>query len=306
MNVKMDPSPIIKLEQLKITLNHKAVINDFSLSVNPGEHLVLLGSKGSGKSTLLKTLMGFIRPESGLAQLAGYDCWKQSLEIRHHCGYIPAIPVFDKELTINDLLNLSAILGREQSDWDYIQSLADRFHLQPRKRVASLTPAEVKLTGFILGFMFHPDVILVDEPYLSLDEDAKESIDAFLNDLPTTGQTLVAAISDPSQVGQSFNKVALLLQGTLVSVTHAERLAGQLVRKVEITFGAKPPLEKLTKSGMIRQLSWDGTTLRCFVIGPSGTFLKAIEGFDVLDIKSREADLDEIIQAVYLGAEDAS
>jgi len=306
MDDKKTPLQSVKIDRLKIAFGKKVVINNFTLSMNAGDHLALLGVDGSGKSTLIHTLMGFIRPAGGLAQIAGFDCWKQSIDIRRCCGYVPAVPALDKDLSINDILNFSARLEGKPTDWDSVQSLVDRFHLDPRKRVASLSLMEVKFTAFILCFMTHPQIVLLDDPFLSLDDDGTDVLNVFLEEAFSEGQSLFAAISHPSQAGRVFKKIALLQEGELVSIVDSERLAGQIVRKVEVIFGAKPPLEQLVKSGMIRQLSWEGTTLRCCVVGPSGPFLNAINGYDVLDIKSREADLEETIRAVYLEGKDAS
>jgi ABC-2 type transport system ATP-binding protein len=304
-DIKITP-PAVTLNQIKVAYGKKRVIDHFSLSINPGDHTALLGIKGSGKTTLINVMMGLIRPTGGQALAAGFDCWKQSLEVRRRCGYVPAVPVYDKDYSINDLLNFSAGLGRGNADWDLVQSLVDRFHLDPRKRIALINPMEIKLTGFILGFMTHPEIVFLDEPYTGLDDEGSEIVNAFLEELKPRGQTLIAALTHPSQSGQVFKEIALIRGGNLVSVVKADKLAGQTVRKVEIKFGAKPLLEKLIKSGMIRQLSWEGTTLRCFVIGPSGQFLKAIDGNEVLDIKSWEADLEETIQVVYMEEENAS
>jgi ABC-2 type transport system ATP-binding protein len=296
-------SPFLEINQLSIALRKKVVINDLSLSINQVEHLAILAPPRSGKSTLLKILVGLVCPQKGTAKILGLDCWRQSIEVRRHCGYIPAVPVYDGQQSVNDLLNFSASLGRDHADWDYVQSLVDRFHIDPRKRIATLAPVEVKLVAFVLAFMTHPKVIFLDEPYTGLDDDGREIIHTFLDECIPGMQTLIAAITDPTQIGKAFKKIALLKQGNLVSVINADQLMSQTVRKVEITFGTRPPFEQISKSGLTRDLSWEGTTLRCFVIGPWGAFLKTLEGCEIVDIKSWEADLEEIIQTVFLGVE---
>ena len=292
------PAPFLELEQLKITIKKKTVINDVSLTISEAEHLAFLAPPHSGKSALLKTMIGLVHADHGSAHILGLDCWSESLEVRRRCGYIPAVPVYEDGLSVNDLLAFSASLGREEADWDYVEALVDRFQLNPRKRLAALSRTEIKLAAFILAFMTHPRVVLMDEPYAGLDDEGCEIINSLLDECQAEKLTLVAAISGPTQIGQVFKKVALLQQGNLVSVISADKLTTQVVRKVEITFGTKPPIEQLTRSGLVRQLSWEGTTLRGFVIGPSGAFLKTLEGCEILDIKSWEADLEDIIRVV--------
>ena len=306
MNEVKSVSPAVSLDHLTISYGKNKAIQDFSLSIIPGDNLALLGIKGSGKSSLIYAMMGFIRPDGGKACVAGFDCWTQSLDVRRCCGYVPTFPNLDKAYSINELLTFSAGLRQGATDWDLVQSMVDRFHLDPRKTIRLIDPMEKKFTGFILAFMAHPEIVFLDEPFAGMDEEGSDMVNAFLEELIPGKQTLVAAITHPSQAGHIFKEIALIQNGNLVSVVNADKLTGQIVRKVEITFGAKPPLEQLIKSGLIRQFSWEGTTLKCLVIGPIGPFLKAIDGNNVLDIKSREADLEEIIHAVYLEGENAA
>ena len=57
-----------------------------------------------------------------------------------------------------------------------------------------------------------------------------------------------------------------------------------MVRKVEVKFGTKPPLDQLIKTGVVHQLSWEDTTLRCFVVGPPGPFIKALQDCEVFGL----------------------
>jgi ABC-2 type transport system ATP-binding protein len=299
-------APFLELDQVSIAFRKKAVINNMSLKINQAEHLAILAPGHSGKSTLLKMMMGLVRPGSGSLKILGLDSWTQSFEVKRRCAYVPASPVYDGTLSVNDLLTFSASLGRDHADWDYVQTLADRFQVEPRKRIATLTPMEVKLVAFILAFMTHPEVVIMDEPYTNLDNEGRDIIMALLEECLPGVMTLIAAVTSPTQIGKIFKKVVLLQDGNLVSVVNSDHLMTQMVRKVEITFGTRPPLEQITRSGLVRQLSWEDTTLRCFVIGPSGPFLRTLDGCEILDIKSCEADLEEFIRTVYQGVDNAA
>jgi hypothetical protein len=60
-------------------------------------------------------------------------------------------------------------------------------------------------------------------------------------------------------------------------------------------------LEQLIKMGVVRQLSWEGATLHCLVVGALDPFIKSLQTNEVLDFKSSEADLEGLIQAICLG-----
>jgi ABC-2 type transport system ATP-binding protein len=292
--------PCIYMDALTIKVGEGLTVDNFSLSVSCGEKVAILGTETSGKSLLLKTLLGLIRPVSGQASLMDYDIQKDSIKVRKNCGYVPCKPVFDLTITVNDLFHFSAALGREDTDWDLIQSLVDRFKIDPRKKIPALNQSERKLLGTILAFMHHPKVLLLDEPLQGLTEEAEEALISFLEEMDKD-QTLLMATSNAQLAGRLCKRVGLMDKGKLLSVVESNILLKQIVRKVEVTFGTKPSLEQLVKMGVVRQLSWEGATLHCLVVGALDPFIRSLQANEVLDFKSREADLEGLIQAICLG-----
>ena len=74
--------PLLLTERLTKDYGTFRALSELTLSVAPGEVVGLLGPNGSGKSTALRLLLGFLRPTSGRAAIAGFDCWEQSVEAR--------------------------------------------------------------------------------------------------------------------------------------------------------------------------------------------------------------------------------
>src|SRR3984957_1883655 len=64
-------------------------LTDLSLEVRKGEVYGLLGPNGSGKTTTIRLLLGLLRPTRGHATVAGFDVWRQSLEVRSIVSYLP-------------------------------------------------------------------------------------------------------------------------------------------------------------------------------------------------------------------------
>ena len=68
---------------------HITALRDCTLSIDAGEVFGLLGPNGAGKTTLLRLLLGYLRPTSGSARIAGWDCCRHSLEVRRRVAYLP-------------------------------------------------------------------------------------------------------------------------------------------------------------------------------------------------------------------------
>src|SRR6516165_12288644 len=80
---------LLQTEHLTKDYNRFRALDDFSLSVAPGEIFGLLGPNGSGKSTAIRLMLGFLRPTLGRATIAGHDCWHDSVGARRHVSYLP-------------------------------------------------------------------------------------------------------------------------------------------------------------------------------------------------------------------------
>src|SRR5438477_3968505 len=83
------PGALLRTEGLSKNYGRHRALDGLDLTVAPGEVFGLLGPNGSGKSTALRLLLGFLRPTSGRATIAGHDCWHDSVAARQHVAYLP-------------------------------------------------------------------------------------------------------------------------------------------------------------------------------------------------------------------------
>src|SRR5260370_11573968 len=90
---------IIDAENLTKSYGSTRGIADVSFQVEEGEVFGFLGPNGAGKTTTIRLLMALLRADAGSAQIAGLDCWKQTLEIKRLGGYIPGHPALHPNLT---------------------------------------------------------------------------------------------------------------------------------------------------------------------------------------------------------------
>src|SRR5262249_13366515 len=78
------------IETVGLTKRYGAVtaLAGLTLSVREGEVLGLLGPNGSGKTTTIRLLLGLLKPTAGSANVLGFDCWRQSYDVRTAVGYL--------------------------------------------------------------------------------------------------------------------------------------------------------------------------------------------------------------------------
>src|SRR5690242_10477187 len=80
---------LLHTEHLTKSYDNFRALDDLNLTVGAGEVVGLLGPNGSGKTTALRLILGFLKPTSGRATVAGHDCWSDSVRARQHISYLP-------------------------------------------------------------------------------------------------------------------------------------------------------------------------------------------------------------------------
>lgn len=111
----------------KLFANGRGVA-ELTFEVAEGESFGYLGPNGSGKSTTIRTLMGFLRVDSGTVRINGLDCWKDAERIQEHVGYLPGETEFLEGLNGKQFLDLLAGM-RKQKNLQRRDELINRFEL---------------------------------------------------------------------------------------------------------------------------------------------------------------------------------
>src|SRR5437763_5810219 len=106
-------APLMATQHLTKDYGRFRALDGLTISIQPGEIFGLLGPNGSGKSTALRLLMGFMRPTAGTAGVAGFDCWRQSVEVRRRVAYLPGELRLYENMTGRQLINfLEGVRGQ--------------------------------------------------------------------------------------------------------------------------------------------------------------------------------------------------
>ena len=154
------------------------VLEDVSISVEPGETVVLLGTNGNGKSTLMKCVMGILPPAAGtiIAEIDGqrHDLVGRSTEAIVDLG-VTLVPegrrLFPK-LTVEENLLLGAFraLARAEIARNLDMSYETFPVLRERRRQlsGSLSGGEQQMLALARALMSAPKILLIDEPSVSL------------------------------------------------------------------------------------------------------------------------------------------
>ncbi|MBA3364860.1 MAG: ABC transporter ATP-binding protein [Actinobacteria bacterium] len=171
----------------------KRVLAELDFEVADGDFLVVTGPNGSGKTTLLRLCVGLAAPTSG----------ELDIPDRSLIGYLGHDPLVYRELTALENLNLYGRLYRILQRRERIGMLLERFGLWDARneRTGSLSRGMLQRLGLCRTLLHEPALLVLDEPYSSLDAEGATLLDSELADLRPT-RTLVVATHDPTRVAR--------------------------------------------------------------------------------------------------------
>ena len=122
-----------------------------SFEITDGEVFGLLGPENSGKTTVFSLLLDFCTPGNGWCSVNGKNCHDHAKDLSYQIGYLPEHPEFPKEMTGLQYLRFQAAVRGKRSVETGI-SIAQRFGLNPEKKIGKLSPGEKKKLGIAAAF----------------------------------------------------------------------------------------------------------------------------------------------------------
>jgi heme ABC exporter ATP-binding subunit CcmA len=177
----------------------------------------LFGPNGAGKSTLLRALSGLLRPSGGSALLFGEEIRSSSESIRRRIGYVGHESGLYARLSVIENLSLFANLYGVTSD--RVDEVLDQLDMGEwrRTQVEALSAGLKRRAAVARALLHEPDVLLLDEPYANLDDDASERISASILAWRAPGRMAVIATHGAKRV-KAFADAGIIIQrGNVIS-----------------------------------------------------------------------------------------
>jgi ABC-2 type transport system ATP-binding protein len=214
---------LLRTEHLTKDYNGFRALDDLNLTVAPGEAFGLLGPNGSGKSTALRLILGFLKPTSGRALIAGHDCWRSGVAARRQVAYLPGELRLYENMTGRQLINFLARLRGEPVKAD-IELLARRLDIELDKPIVQLSSGMKRKVALIQVLAPHTPLLILDEPTNTLDPTMRDELLAQLRQARDRGQAVLFSSHVLNEVEQVCDRVGILQDGKLVHVQKMSEL----------------------------------------------------------------------------------
>ncbi len=212
-------------------------VDDISFRVERGEIVGFLGLNGAGKTTTMRMLTCYMPATSGSANIAGFDVFEQSLEVRRRIGYLPERPPLYTDMTVRSYLAYVATLsGMARGEIeDRIDAVEDRCGLADvdGRLIGHLSKGYRQRVGLAQALVHNPDVLIMDEPTSALDPAQRYEIRTLIKELAQDHTILLSTHILP-EVEDVCERVVIINEGRVVareridelssSVAHAEKV----------------------------------------------------------------------------------
>jgi beta-exotoxin I transport system ATP-binding protein len=271
-------------------------LNLLTMEVRKGEVYGLLGPNGSGKTTTIRLLLGLLRPTSGRATVAGFDAWRQSLDVRSVVSYLPGeLRLIGSMSGLGLLKFLSSLRGGE--GLDRAVAIAERImRLDLRRKVRNYSTGMKQKLALAQTFADPVDILILDEPTSALDPSARADVLNLVTEARRSGQTVIFSGHVLSEVEQVSDRVAIMRRGRLMHVEDMHDRKG--LRMILLKYEGPPPEtfpEELELTLRNRQGDVDLLEHR----GGVGPLLDWLQQRDVIDLAIGTEDLKSLYEKFH-------
>jgi phospholipid/cholesterol/gamma-HCH transport system ATP-binding protein len=219
-------SHMVELRDVKKEFEDKKVLDGVSLTVEPGERLVIMGQSGSGKSTILRLILGILQPDSGSVFFKQFEITRlkrrKLQQVRQHVGMVYQYSALLSSRNVRDniALPLEELTDKSQKEIDKI--VDEKLELVGMKDTKNLMPSELsggmrKRVSLARALAMEPELILFDEPTAGLDPVIGSVIDELIISL--SEKSKVTSITVTHEMDSAFRigtRMAMLYQGKVI------------------------------------------------------------------------------------------
>jgi len=237
---------LIEAVALRKSYGSRRVLDEVSLAVRRGEVVGLLGPNGAGKTTTISILATLLRPDAGEVRICGTVARSGESTMRRKLGYVPQSLALYRSLSGRQNLELFARLHgieRGAARAEAMRAL-ETVGLVDRADdpVATLSGGMQRRLNLACGIVHRPEVLLLDEPTVGVDPQARESILLTVRNLARAGAAVIYSTHYMEEVESACERAILIDHGQLL----AEGTIAELIARggdhpvIEITFRDAP------------------------------------------------------------------
>ena len=244
----MSDGLMIEVTNLTKRYAGRTAVSNISFTVGRGEVVGLLGPNGAGKSTTMRILSCFLPATSGTVRVAGFDVFRDSIEVRRRIGYMPENNPLHFDMRVREYLKFRARLkglgykrSRQRVDVVLEQcSLTDVSH----RIVGQLSKGYRQRVGLADALVHEPELIILDEPTIGLDPNQIRAVRQLIKGLASSHTVLISTHILP-EAEMTCNRMVIMHQGRILAADTPENLQRFMTSKSQVLAEIAAPQKDL-------------------------------------------------------------
>lgn len=193
------------------------VLRGITFQVEQGEFVTLVGPNGAGKSTLMRIISTLLRPDAGDVEIGGWPLSTHAYKVRRHIGLVSHQSLLYQDMTAAENLTFFARLYGLDNGEERVQRALKLVGLRARQRdpVSSFSRGMTQRLTIARATLHEPEVLLLDEPYTGLDQDAVSLLDHLLLEEKRKGRTVLMITHDLTHSLTVSDRILFLSNGRI-------------------------------------------------------------------------------------------
>jgi ABC-2 type transport system ATP-binding protein len=208
-------------------------VADFSLSIDNGEIVGLIGINGAGKTTIMRLAAGVIAPTSGNISIDGYNVRTEKVKASRSLGWVPETPNFDPSLRPTDLMvyfgGFYGMSGKEARERGNVLLEQVGLGKQKNKRIKAFSQGMKKRFALAVSMLNDPMNYLFDETFNGLDPEGVRTLRHLILDLKLRKRAILFSSHILTEIENIADRVAIIDKGSLIDVISRDQL--DLIKK---------------------------------------------------------------------------
>jgi ABC-2 type transport system ATP-binding protein len=306
--------PAIRIESLSKTYEGgKQALREVSFDVPRGQIFGLLGPNGAGKSTLINILAGLVVKTGGKVMIWGFDIDEHPRNAKRSIGVVPQEIIFDPFFTPRETLEIQAgLYGVPPSERKSDELLA-AMHLTDKANAYSRTlSGGMKRRLLVAKAMVHsPPILVLDEPTAGVDVELRRQLWNYVRQLNAQGVTIVLTTHYLEEAEELCDRIAIIHHGRVIANEPTRELVAKAQEKAVVVTFDRDIAEVPTNSCFENISLIDERTLEIVFRKDkvnAGQVLTALaaDGLAIVDVSTRDPDLEDVFLSLVSADQDAA
>ncbi len=289
---------IIKTSGLTKDYGNDRGIFGIDLEIRRGEVFGYVGTNGSGKTTTIRSMMGFIKADSGNATILGMDSWKKAPDIMRSVSYIPGEIAFPALATGTEFLKSQAeYLG--VTDYTYMNHLTSLLQLDPSANLKRMSKGMKQKTAIVAALMGEKDILVLDEPTTGLDPLMREAFLSIIREEKAKGRTIFMSSHIFEEIEEVCDRVAMIKDGKIVDIANLYELRHAKTKNFTIIFQNDIDAKKFASDTRFQSMADSNICNVTFSMDAIKLFLNTLKQYSIVAIQENKITLEKYFMEAY-------